>query len=139
MSFSPEELRKRSDAFDSMWQAFLASPNTDGLLEFAVSISSFTEFLHSKGLSGLHQISRNMEQQVLSLFEGGTGETIPQATLDELDIRVQKLVTWVSDFIDRSSQQIVYRRSQSGSLNPIDTSPSNRVWLVGTDDDQWQE
>jgi len=139
MSFSPEELKKRSDAFGSMWEAFMASPSTDPLLEFAVSISSFTEFLHSKGLSGLQQISRSVEQQVLSLFDAGAGEPIPQATLDELNLRVQSLGARVTDFIDRSSRPIVERRAQHESVASFDTAPSHRIWLFGKAAAPWKE
>jgi diguanylate cyclase (GGDEF)-like protein len=139
MSFSPEELRKRSDACGSMWQAFVASPGSDRLLEFAVSISSFTEFLHGKGLSGLHQISRNLEQQVLSLFEAGTAEPIPRATLDELNVGVQKLSTRVGDFIERSSRPIAERRAHQESVATIDTAPSHSLWLIGNSAQPWTE
>ena len=139
MSFSPEELRKRSEAFGLAWQSFVATPNPDRLLEFAVSISSFTEFLHSKGLSGLHQISRNVEQQVLSMFEDGGDTSAPQTTLNELDVLVSKLDLKVSDFISRSNLPIAERRSEYGALTAIDTSPSHRILLIGRAFQPWQD
>ena len=139
MSFSPEELRKRSEAFGLAWQSFVATPNPDRLLEFAVSISSFTEFLHSKGLSGLHQISRNVEQQVLSMFEDGGDTSAPQTTLNELDVLVSKLDLKVSDFISRSNLPIAERRSEYGALTAIDTSPSHRILLIGRAVQPWQD
>lgn len=139
MSCSPDELKKRSDALGAKWQTFLASPATDPLLEFAVSLSSFTEFLHGKGLSGLHQISRSLEQQALSLFDTGTSPLIPQATLDELNLRVQELVARVTDFIDGNSRPIVERRAHHGSTAGFDVAPHHRVWLIGGHAAPWQE
>jgi diguanylate cyclase (GGDEF)-like protein len=139
MSYSPEELKKRSDAFSAMWKNVLASPSMDPLLEFAVSISSFTEFLHSKGLAGLHQLSRSLEQQVLSLFDSGTAERIPQATLDELNTRVQKLSARMTDFITGNSQSILERRAQRDSATAFDVTPSHRVWVIGSTAAPWKE
>ncbi|HCY16959.1 MAG: hypothetical protein A2Z93_04750 [Curvibacter sp. GWA2_64_110] len=139
MSCSPDELKKRSDALGAKWQTFLASPATDPLLEFAVSLSSFTEFLHGKGLSGLHQISRSLEQQALSLFDTGTNPLIPQATLDELNLRVQELGARVTDFIDGNSRPIIERRAHHGSTAGFDVAPHHRVWLIGGHAAPWQE
>jgi diguanylate cyclase (GGDEF)-like protein len=139
MSCSPEELKKRSDAVASKWQSFQDLPATDHLLEFAVSVSSFTEFLHGKGLSGLHQISRNLEQQAMSLFEVDTGGAVPQATLDELNLRVRELGMRVADFIDSNSRPIVERRAHPDSSATMDITPRHRVWLVGNQAAPWQE
>jgi diguanylate cyclase (GGDEF)-like protein len=139
MSYSPDELTKRSDAFGAMWKNVMASPSTDALLEFAVSISSFTEFLHSKGLAGLHQISRSLEQQVLSLFDGGSSARIPQGTLDDLNTRVQKLSARVTDFIQGNSQQVLERRAQRDSNATFDVAPSHRVWVIGAAAAPWKE
>ena len=134
-----DELKKRSDALAASWQTFLAAPATDPLLEFAVSLSSFTEFLHGKGLSGLNQISRSLEQQTLSLFEAGTGTPIPPATLSELNRRVQDLVLRVADFIDGNLRPIVERRAQPDGRAAQELTPRHRVWLFGSSGAAWQE
>lgn len=139
MTCPPEELRKRSQALSAKWQTLQDAPGTDPLLEFAVSVSSFTEFLHSKGLSGLHQISRSLEQQVLALFDGGSNDPLTPATLKELHLRVQELVGRVSDFIDSNSRPIVERRAHFDSAPLFDAAPRPRVWLVGTSAAPWQE
>ncbi len=139
MSCSPEELLKRSSALAAGWQAFLAVPGTDPLLEFAVSLSSFTEFLHGKGLSGLHQISRGLEQQALALLDGGTEAPIGSAILAELDLRVQELGTRVTDFIDGQRQPVMERRSRSVEASVLDVAPRHRAWLVGSSGTVWQE
>lgn len=139
MSYSLDELSKRSDAFSAAWQHVLASPSADLLLEFAVSISSFTEFLHSKGLAGLHQISRSLEQQVLVLFDGGASAPIPAATLTELSARVQTLTTRVKDFISGNSQPIQERRTRRESAAAFDVTPSHRVWVIGATAAPWKE
>lgn len=139
MTFSPDELKKRSEALAAKWQVFVAAPTTDPLLEFAVSISSFTEFLHGKGLSGLHQISRSLEQQTLSLFEAATSAPIQPATLSELNLRVQELAARVTDFIEGQRHPIMERRARPDSATVPDTAPRHRVWLFGSSGAVWQE
>lgn len=139
MSCSPDELKKRSDAVAARWQTFLGAPGTDPLLEFAVSISSFTEFLHGKGLAGLHQISRSLEQQTLALFDAGPDAAIPDATRAELDQRVRDLGTRVADFIDGNRHPVVERRAQSDSSAAFDVLPRHRVWLLGHTAAPWEE
>lgn len=139
MTGSTFETKKRCDAFSAKWQAFLASPGTDLLLEFAVSISSFTEFLHSKGLSGLHQISRSLEQQVLALFDASGTEVIAPATLSALTARVQELGAKVADYIDSKNRPIVERRSQRDSETSFETQTTHRVWLLGNAGATWKE
>jgi len=139
MSCSPDELKKRSDALGAKWQAFLASHATDLLLEFAVSVSSFTEFLHGKGLSGLHQISRSLEQQALALIDADSSVPLPQTTLDELSQRVQELGARVADFIDSNSRPVVERRANPGSTVAFDIPSRHRVWLLGSHAAPWQE
>ena len=139
MSCSPEELLKRSTALASSWQAFLAAPGTDPLLEFAVSLSSFTEFLHGKGLSGLNQISRSLEQQTLALLDSGPDTTIAPATLADLDQRVQELGTRVADFIDGQRHPVMERRTQTVATPLLDVAPRHRIWLFGSSGAAWQE
>ena len=139
MSCPPEELLKRSTALAAGWQAFLATPGTDPLLEFAVSLSSFTEFLHGKGLSGLNQISRSLEQQTLVLLDIGPDATIAPATLADLDQRVQELGARVTDFIDGQRRPVMERRTQTVPTQLLDVVPRHRVWLVGSSGAAWQE
>lgn len=139
MSCSPEELLKRSTALAAGWQAFLAAPGTDPLLEFAVSLSSFTEFLHGKGLSGLNQISRSLEQQALALLDIGPDATIAPATLADLDQRVQELGARVADFIDGQRRPVMERRTQTVTTPLLDVAPRHRIWLFGSSGATWQE
>ena len=139
MSCSPDELKKRSDALGAKWQAFLGSHATDLLLEFAVSVSSFTEFLHGKGLSGLHQISRSLEQQALALIDADNSAPLPQTTLDELTQRVQELGARVADFIDSNSRPVVERRANPGTTVAFDIPSRHRIWLLGSHAAPWQE
>ncbi len=139
MTCPPDELRRRSQELSAKWQTLQAAPGTDPLLEFAVGVSSFTEFLHSKGLSGLHQISRSLEQQVLALFDDGSGAPPPSAVLQELSLRVQELAGRVADFIDSNSRPITERRTHYDSAPVFDTAPRPRVWLIGTSATPWQE
>ena len=138
MSISPEVLRKRADALSASWHTFAAAPGSDLLLEFAVSISSFTEFLHGQGLSGLHQISRSLEQQVLALFESSAATAVAPGTLAELGARLQELVQRVSDYIESQHQPVVERRARPEQPAALEADPRHRVWLFGSSGASWQ-
>ena len=69
MACTPEELIKRCQELAVKWQACTQQAGLDGFVEFAVSVSSLTEFLESHGLSGLHQSAHALEQKVLSLMD----------------------------------------------------------------------
>ena len=131
------ELKKRGDALSARWQSCMSTPATNSLLEFAVAISSLAEFLHSKGLSGLHQMARSLEQQTLALLDGAGGPPAP-AALSELDLRVQELVQRVIDYIDAQHLPVVERRAQADA--PADEiTRRHRLWLIGPQAPPWQE
>ena len=138
MPCSPEELRKRTDALGASWRAYATAPGTDLLLEFAVSISSFTEFLHGQGLSGLHQTARSLEQQVLALFDKGADMQVPDATRGELSTRLQELEQRVVDYIETQSQPITERRAHTTHPGLAEAGPRHRVWLFGSSGAAWQ-
>ena len=133
------ELKKRGDALAAGWQRCLSAPATDALLEFAVAISSFTEFLHGNGLSGLQQMARSLEQQTLALLNGASGPP-GQAALAALDLRLQELVQRVSDYIDAQDLPLIERRAQAQvPPSPADIARRHRLWLIGPHAPPWQE
>lgn len=133
------ELKKRGDALAASWQSCMTAPATNPLLEFAVAISSFSEYLHGKGLSGLHQMARSLEQQTLALLDGA-GSPPAQAGLPELDLRVQELVQRVTDYVDAQDVPVVERRAQA-DLAPAaaEITRRHRLWLIGPDAAPWQD
>ena len=139
MPCTPEELQKRSDALAASWQHFTAAPAIDPLLEFAVAISSFTEFLAGKGLSGLQQIARGVEQQTLPLLEAGSSDLRTTPALSELDVRVKELAQRVADFIDHQRHPLKERRARPDAVASQDLLPRHHVWLLGSGGASWQE
>ena len=69
MACTPEDLNKRCQELAAKWQACSQQVGLDSFVEFAVSVSSLTEFLEGHGLSGLHQSAHALEQKVLSLMD----------------------------------------------------------------------
>ena len=110
MSCSPEELKRKSDDFLVKWKSFAGNPNFDDFVEFAVAASSLTEFLNTRGLSGLHQTAHALEQKVLSLFDGWSGLDMPDSTLAELNTLVGEFAARVLTFIQGNSSNVVERR-----------------------------
>ncbi|QNM97704.1 hypothetical protein [Chitinimonas koreensis] len=78
MPCSPAELQRKCDSLLATWQAYRAAPGFEQFVEFAVTLSSFAEFLHAKGLSGLHLIARDLEQQALGCSATSTPTRSPR-------------------------------------------------------------
>lgn len=137
MSCTPAELQKKSDDFCIKWQGYVDAPRFEQFIEFAVCASSFTEFLDGKGLSGLHQICRSLEQQVLALFGDESSHPIPPATLAELNSQIDELRTRVASFIDNNSRPMAERRAHHEAQVVCDLTPTHRIWLIGQQAEQW--
>eukprot|EP01041_Mallomonas_annulata_P027584 gene27584-49219_t len=94
MSCTPEDLNKRCQELAAKWQACMRQAGLDSFVEFAVSVSSLTEFLESHGLSGLHQSAHSLEQKVLSLMDQlmdpSAGGTLPAGANTLLGVQVQE-------------------------------------------------
>jgi diguanylate cyclase (GGDEF)-like protein len=139
MSCSPAELQKKSDEFCAKWRAYMEAPGFDPFIEFAVSASSFTEFLDGKGLSGLHQMCRGLEQQVLALFGDERSHPIPAGTLAELNSQIDELAARVASFIDNNARPMAERRAHCETEVVCDLTPTHRIWLIGNALDHWSE
>ena len=137
MSCPPAELQKKSDELLLKWETYVASPHIDSFVEFAVCLSSFSEFLQGKGLSGLHTMSHNLEQQALSLFDDAAKHRISPRVRDDLRSQIETLTERVARFIDSNSRPIVDRRTLQTSEITADLTPTHRVWFVGDVASQW--
>jgi len=131
-------LKIKSDELRHKWEAYVASPGFEPFVEFAVCLSSFSDFLQGKGLSGLHQMSHSLEQQALSLFDEADRQQIPPATLDHLRSRIEGLGARVAGFIDSNSRPVADRRAHCETDISSDVVPTHRVWLIGNTADEWQ-
>ncbi len=139
MSCQPDELKKKNDELSAQWRAYVESPSFERFVEFAISVSSFADFLNNKGLSGLLQLARALEQQVLVLLNDGSGEAIPQDTLDDLGSRLEKLAERIASFIDGNSRPIVNRRVQQETPVSFDLTPTHRIWFIGNSVEPWRK
>ena len=91
MLCSPEELLQKNQALSNTWKHYQSMPSVESFVELAISINSFTEFLIAKGITALHHASHQLEQVALTLFSADMHHPLPQATLDDLNDRVQAL------------------------------------------------
>ena len=139
MSCSPAELKKKSDEFLSKWQACKDHPGIDGFVEFAVAVSSFTEFLDAKGLPGLHQTARALEQQVLSQFDRWNSDPITDAPMGDLDGQITEFSTRIVEFLQDKSDPNPERRLHQESEVVTDLLPVKKIWLVTAVPEAWKE
>jgi diguanylate cyclase (GGDEF)-like protein len=139
MPCSPEELTRKSETFFAKWQSCKSHGGLDGLVEFAVSVSGFTEFLEAKGLSGLHQSAHALEQVVLSLFDHLSNEPIPAAALESLDQKVSDFKARITTFLQGSALAIVERRMHTEVGLAVDLKSSKSIWFVTSEPEVWKD
>lgn len=139
MSCSPAELKKKSDEFLSKWQACKTHPGIDGFVEFAVAVSSFTEFLDAKGLPGLHQCARAVEQQVLSQFDRWNSDPMPDTPMADLDGQIADFSVRIAAFLEENTDSNPERRLHQDNDVITDLLPVKKIWLVTSAPDAWKE
>ncbi|MES2949801.1 MAG: diguanylate cyclase [Pseudomonadota bacterium] len=139
MSCSPAELKKKSDEFLSKWQSCKDHPGIDTFVEFAVAVSSFTEFLDAKGLPGLHQTARAVEQQVLSQFDRWNNDPLPDAPMGDLDGQITEFSVRINAFIEENDDPNPERRLHQESEVINDLLPVKKIWLVTAEPEAWKE
>jgi diguanylate cyclase (GGDEF)-like protein len=129
------ELRKRSATLLVHGQDLLTQVSDDALVEFAVTLSSFSEFLHAQGLSGLSQLSRSIEENALSLLDTEGTQPIDHTVIVQ---RTQDLVKRIDDYLTDHQQAALERRTHGASASP-DPLVQQRVWIFGSSGSAWQE
>ncbi|APW42132.1 GGDEF domain-containing response regulator [Rhodoferax saidenbachensis] len=141
MSCTPEDLQKRCQELAAKWQTCTRQTGLDSFVEFAVSVSSFTEFLEGHGLSGLHQSAHSLEQKVLSLMDqlmdpsGGGALSADASTL--LNAQVQEFAGRVQAFVQGHSSHLTERRharDATPDAEPVSTLelPKNIAFVTDT-------
>lgn len=140
MALYPDDLRGKSSDLKLRFDAYVAAPSFDLFVEFAVQLSSFSDFLNSQDLMGLHKVAATLESQTLSLFDKADQNLIPARELDVLKAQLKTLGEKVIEFLDRGKRLIVNRRSQAqpdSSAVATYPVPTHRVWFVGNVGSQW--
>lgn len=151
MSCSATELQRKSEEFLAKWQACKAQPGFDGFVEFAVTVSSFTGYLESKGLSGLHQSAHALEKSVLSLFDQWSSAPLPADMLAPLDRQITEFSARISAFLLGSAPAIAERRLQLEPDAQVETDSdaesdaaaeliaSKTIWFVTQTPEVWKD
>ena len=131
MSCPPGALQKKCDELLHKWGAYVGSPSFESFVEFAVCVSSFSEFLNGKGLAGLHKMSQNLEQQALALFDHADKQHIEPKVLANLRNQIEALAERISMYIGNNSRAMVNRRAVQSTETSGNLIPTHRVWFVG--------
>lgn len=139
MSFSPEDLQRKSEDLLAKWQACAGQADSDLFVEFAVVVSSFTAYLEAKSLSGLHQTAHALEKNVLTLFEswGALGDQKNQAAA--LHRQVTEFCRRISAFVAGQSPAHPERRTASEREAAGELLPPKRICLVTAAAQEWQD
>lgn len=138
MSCPPADLKKKSDELFFKWWTYLKSPDFEPFVEFAVCLSSFSDFLQNQGLSGLHQLSHQLEQKVLALFDEADRHQVSVDTLNELCTQIESLGRRVTHFIDSNSRPMDQRRETQEADTAGTLNPAQRIWFIGNSASSWR-
>ncbi|HLA34280.1 MAG TPA: diguanylate cyclase [Rhodocyclaceae bacterium] len=158
MFCSSLELSKKSDSLRVAWMGYRSAPRFEHFVEFAVTLSSFADFLNSNGLSGLCQLARELEQQALALFGDETTHPVSAEQLTELEARIDALHLRVGGILEAKTQPIEDRRSTpvaalatpaaapalKGKMVPaeatvVEVSSGRCIWFIGNRLDPWRD
>lgn len=138
MSGASLDLSKKSELLLEKWQVCKNTPSFDVFVEFAVGVSSLTEYLEVKGLSGLHQIAHGLEQKVLSIFDQDEQEALSPELLQELDGLISGFHTRVQSYIEGHSTSLADRRKSSVAQEVTEFAASLHIWFVTVNPQTWQ-
>ncbi len=137
--FSPEELKRKSDDLERKWQACAAGTEANSLVEFAVMVSSFTAYLETKGLSGLHQGAHGLEKDVLALLECGDALDAQAAQIATLSRQITEFHARIDGFVAGQISLQKDRRLGAGREAPVDALPVKKICLVTSAVAEWQD
>ena len=139
MAVSAEELTSRCHALRLQWQGFSELPVFEAFVEFAVAVSSLTEFLSARGLAGLHQDAHALEQTVLTFFEAWNSPRMPDADRAALGQRLHQLESRVDAFVHGHVSPFSERRSQALAPHAGLLPTTRTICLFTTRPQDWEE
>jgi diguanylate cyclase (GGDEF)-like protein len=143
MACSSDELRRKCQELDAKWRASLQHAGLDGFVEFAVSVSSLTEFLEHHALSGLHQKSHALEQKVLSVLDermaAVSGAALAPDTQAQLQTQMDDFAARVLAFVDGNSFSPEERRKAPDAPTMAFALPSKQLVLFTDTPAVWKD
>jgi diguanylate cyclase (GGDEF)-like protein len=136
MSCSAIELNERCAQLESAWAAYAAVPGFERFVEYAVSLSSVSEFLLAKGLSGIGQFVYGIEQQAQALFGDDIEHPMADEVMSDMGAQIAEFRTRIDALTDaaaqQKSEQETERRSETTeAVAPVAFHNPRHLWLVG--------
>lgn len=140
MVVSASELTSRCRALQEQWQGVQADAGFERFVEFAVAVSSMTEFLAARGLAGLHQDAHGLEQAVLTYFEEWAAGLVSAAQFAALGQKVEQFVQRTLAFVSGNTTMQSERRREPVDADGVESLLSQREMLLVTQRPEvWQE
>ena len=132
MQLQPTDLKNKSDSLQLKWSTYATMPGFELFVEFAVDLSSFSEFLKDKGLSGLHQSAHQLEQRALSLFDEADRGALPATTMAALTAEVNSLINRVHLFVVTNQRPVTPHQTPLTTEPPIELWSAPSIWFIGS-------
>jgi diguanylate cyclase (GGDEF)-like protein len=137
---SAGELTSRCHTLQAKWQEVQVNTGLEHFVEFAVVISSMTEFLAARGLAGLHQDAHRLEQAVLTLFEEWAAGLINPVQLAALQQKVEQFVQRTMAFVSACTTTPPARHGDTATGQGVENLLYQREMLLLTQrHDAWHD
>jgi diguanylate cyclase (GGDEF)-like protein len=137
MPGSSLDLDKKSELVLQKWQLCKNTPSFDVFVEFAVCVSSMTEYLESKGLSGLHQSAHGLEQKVLSFFDQDPATALTPEVIADLDLQITSFHVRVLSYLEGSVNSVTDRRKVVDAKQVTSVPAATRICFVTVHPSAW--
>ena len=134
--YTPTELLERQRNLVAAWQRYEACAAFDHFVEFVVCLSSTTEFLINKGISGLMQHAQALEQHALELF--GAAHPLERTQIEQLSSKLDVLARQLQQHIERQQMAQERRRTVVEDGLQAEIPGFRSVWLLSERPEKWQ-
>lgn len=131
MPLPPAKLIEKTSNTQSTWRAYADTPTFERFLEFALALNNLSDYLFAKGLSGLHQHSRDLEQLTLSQLGDENAHPIAPAQRATLSLRLSDFMERIDTYVERCNQPVPERRMHTAVALESEQFPARLVWFIG--------
>lgn len=139
MLCSPAELSEKLAALERAWAAYETEPGFGGFVEYAVMLSSFSDFLNARGLSGIGQEAHEIEQRTLSMFGDETTHPISAEQIRTMAADLAALKSRITAIAATVPVVDADRRGSPKSTSETDVDGERRLWFVGNNVADWAD
>lgn len=133
------DLHQRTQTLIKSWNGYRQNPSFEHFVEFAITLSSLSEFFAARNLGGFLRHSQQIEQQALPLFNE---HSHPMSADDQvlMDKEVKALSIDIAKFLDEQDDEPQPERRSLVTNPAIPDLPAPRdILLISSRTEEWQD